>query len=135
MAGSLIQTRVYPLAAVIFHCKSPKRSAGTNKAPARSPQLLKKALGSYFPTHGCFQKWWYPTTMGFPTKNDHFGVFWGYPYFWKHLHWFCISLYFVCGCADYSTSPWRLTMTNRCRGIRNCHVLQPVLQPVFHRSK
>ena len=24
------------------------------------------------------KKWWYPTTMGFPTKNDHFGVFWGY---------------------------------------------------------
>ena len=22
--------------------------------------------------------------MGFPTKNDHFGMFWGYPYFWKH---------------------------------------------------
>ena len=36
--------------------------------------------------HGCFRKWWYPTTMGFPTKNDHFGVFWGYPYFWKHPH-------------------------------------------------
>ena len=33
---------------------------------------------------GGFQKWWYPTTMGFPTKNDHFVVFWGYPYFWKH---------------------------------------------------
>ena len=31
--------------------------------------------------YGCFQKWWYPTTMGFPTKNDHFGVFWGYPPF------------------------------------------------------
>ena len=30
-----------------------------------------------------FLKWWYPTTMGFPTKNDHFGVFWGYPYFRK----------------------------------------------------
>ena len=30
------------------------------------------------------KKWWYPTTMGFPTKNDHFGVFLGYPYFWKH---------------------------------------------------
>ena len=26
---------------------------------------------------GVFLKWWYPTTMGFPTKNDHFGVFWG----------------------------------------------------------
>ena len=21
-----------------------------------------------------FPKWWYPTTIGFPTKNDHFGV-------------------------------------------------------------
>ena len=21
---------------------------------------------------------------GFPTKNDHVGVFWGYHYFWKH---------------------------------------------------
>ena len=25
--------------------------------------------------YGCFRKWWYPTTMGFPTKNDQFGVF------------------------------------------------------------
>ena len=32
---------------------------------------------------GCFLKWWYPTTMGFPTKNDHFGVFWGYHHFRK----------------------------------------------------
>ena len=22
-----------------------------------------------------FLQWWYPRTMGFPTKNDHFGVF------------------------------------------------------------
>ena len=29
------------------------------------------------PSFGCFLKWWYPTTMGFP-KNDHFGVFRGY---------------------------------------------------------
>ena len=28
-------------------------------------------------SYGGFLKWWYPTTMGFPTKNDHFGVFWG----------------------------------------------------------
>ena len=34
---------------------------------------------------GRFLKWWVsPTTMGFPTKNDHFGVFWGYHYFRKH---------------------------------------------------
>ena len=38
----------------------------------------------YIYIYGCFQKWWYPTTMSFPTKNDHFGVFWGYHYFWKH---------------------------------------------------
>ena len=24
--------------------------------------------------------------MGFPTKNDNFGMFWGYPYLWKHPH-------------------------------------------------
>ena len=29
-------------------------------------------------------KWWYPTIMGFPTKNGHFGVFWGYHYLRKH---------------------------------------------------
>ena len=27
---------------------------------------------------GGFLKWCYPTTMGFPTKNDHFEVFGGY---------------------------------------------------------
>ena len=37
--------------------------------------------------YGCFQKWWYPTTMGFPTKNDHFGVFWGYPIFGNTHIW------------------------------------------------
>ena len=34
--------------------------------------------------YGGFQKWWYPTTIGFPTKNDHFGVFWGYHHLRKH---------------------------------------------------
>ena len=34
--------------------------------------------------HGCFLNWWYPRTMGFPTKNDHFGVFWGYHHLRKH---------------------------------------------------
>ena len=35
-------------------------------------QELKKDL------YGGFPEWWYPTTMGFPTRNDHFQVFWGY---------------------------------------------------------
>ena len=34
--------------------------------------------------YGGFLQWWYPTTMGFPTKNDHFGVFWGYHHLRKH---------------------------------------------------
>ena len=33
-----------------------------------------------------FLKWRYPTTMGFPTRNDHFGVFWGYHHLRKHLY-------------------------------------------------
>ena len=39
--------------------------------------------------NGGFLKWWYPTTIGFPTKNDHFGVFWGYHHLRKlpNGHW------------------------------------------------
>ena len=33
---------------------------------------------------GGFLKWWYQTAIGFPTKIDHFGVFWGYHHFRKH---------------------------------------------------
>ena len=42
--------------------------------------------------NGCFPKWWYPTTMGFPTKNDHFGMFWGYHHLTKHPN-VILSLY------------------------------------------
>ena len=34
--------------------------------------------------YGGFLKWWYQRTMGFPAKNDHFGVLWGYHHFRKH---------------------------------------------------
>ena len=34
---------------------------------------------------GCL-KWWYPTTMGFPTKNYLFWVFWGYRHLRKHSY-------------------------------------------------
>ena len=33
---------------------------------------------------GGFLQWWYPTTMAFPTKNDHIGVLWGYHHLRKH---------------------------------------------------
>ena len=34
--------------------------------------------------NGGFLKWWYPTTIGFPTTHDHFGVFWWYHHLSKH---------------------------------------------------
>ena len=35
--------------------------------------------------YGGFLKWWVPpTTIGFPTKTDHFAVFWGYHHLRKH---------------------------------------------------
>ena len=47
-------------------------------------QQTNAELPPSFPIYGGFLKWWYPTTMGFPTKNDHFGVFRGYHRFKKH---------------------------------------------------
>ena len=61
-------------------------------APRRWPQMRRTSqcpqpFSPLQPTrarYGCFRKWWYPTTIGFPTKNDHFGVFWGYHHLRKH---------------------------------------------------
>ena len=52
--------------------------------PFNKSKTTKKKLQN-FQKIGVFLKWWYPTTMGFPTKNDHFGV-WngGYHYLRKH---------------------------------------------------
>ena len=51
----------------------------------------------YIPTiYGCFLKWWYPTTMGSPTKNDHFGVFWGYHHLRKNPYIPSLGTCFVC---------------------------------------
>ena len=44
----------------------------------------RPSLVSYHVSFGGFLKCWYPTTMGFPTKNDDFGVFWGYHHLRKH---------------------------------------------------
>ena len=52
-------------------------------------------LDVFYQGYGGFLKWWYPTTMGFLTKNDHFGVFWGYHHLRKHPHGRCA--YFLDG--------------------------------------
>ena len=51
---------------------------------AVSQWLQVRRFFVFFGIFGCFHKWWYPTTIGFPTKNDHFGVFWGYHHLRKH---------------------------------------------------
>ena len=46
---------------------------------------------------------WYPTTMGFPTKNDHFGVFGGYHHLRKHPYTHIIYIYiyrYLCSSND-----------------------------------
>ena len=50
---------------------SPRRKR--SQVPRRNLWLERVSF-----VYGGFLKWWYPTTMGFPTKNDHFGVFWWY---------------------------------------------------------
>ena len=56
-----------------FHCSSER------------PLLLGGGMWSLY---AGFLKCWYPTTMGFPTKNDQhlgcFDVFWGYRHLRKH---------------------------------------------------
>ena len=42
----------------------------------------------FFRVYGGFLKWWYPTTMGFPTKNGHFGVFWGENHYFRKPPYF-----------------------------------------------
>ena len=54
----------------------------------QSSTLRKSWRWNYIPSRNwrCwgFLKCWYPTTMGFPTKKVHFGVFWGYHHLRKH---------------------------------------------------
>ena len=43
-------------------------------APVGFFNPFPKVRRVFFPKvslYGCFQKWWYPTTMGFPTKNEY----------------------------------------------------------------
>ena len=55
-------------------------------------QLRKSRVPKMYTQNGGFLKWWYPTTMGFPTKNDHFEVFWGYHHLRKHPNAVAVSL-------------------------------------------
>ena len=58
-------------------------SSDSEDEPQARPERVKSYV-LWIHQIGGFLKWWYPTTMGFPTKNDHFGVFWGYHHLRKH---------------------------------------------------
>ena len=85
-----------PTAIWTFEQKQPQRCTlafPANLGGSSWGFIFPKVRGENFPRClkplpcGCFLKWWAsPTTMGFPTKNDHFEVFWGYHDFWNHYH-------------------------------------------------
>ena len=56
----------------------------TGKLNLPLKQLSWSRCNDWNEVYGGFLKWWYQTTIGFPTKNDHFGVFWGYHHLGKH---------------------------------------------------
>ena len=55
-----------------------KFQTSTTKQQENPPGPHQKKQKSHGIQYRGFLKSWYPTNMGFPTKNDHFGVFWGY---------------------------------------------------------
>ena len=62
-------------------------SCGDGLRIAHSHSALNRDNKNHFhpqAPNGGFLKWWYPTTSGFPTKNDHVGVFWGHHHFRKN---------------------------------------------------
>ena len=73
-----------------------------NSIPKEGPVQSKQ--GSIWVPCGGFLKW-YPTTIGFPTKNDHFGVFWGCHHFRKHP---CIQT------LQSSSRPSKITVPSSC---------------------
>ena len=65
----------------------------------------------WYNSYGCFLKWWYPTTIGFPTKNDHFGGVLGVPPFKE------TSIYYrvFSGILDWPLKVLRSTNTSAVR--------------------
>ena len=62
---------------------------------------------------GCFLKWWYTTIMGFPTKNDDFGVFWGYHHLRKHPS--SPFILFSCSCFFFLQFCWYILDLGTCK--------------------
>ena len=81
--------------------------------------FLKRTIRYYM---GGFLKWWYPTTMGFPTKNAHFGVFWGYHHLRKHPY----TMWCNCQMRNHQATP-RLPLTRFRRFLKSTFELKGAL--------
>ena len=56
--------------------------------------------------YGGFLEWWYPTTIAFPTKNDHFGMSWGYQHLRKHPYNYLV--YEICLNMESTKLTWSI---------------------------
>ena len=70
-------------AALVAGAKALTNLSEVKHRQLKATKIQQKQIFYETGSNGGFRKWWYPTTMGFPTKNDHFGVFWGYHRFRK----------------------------------------------------
>ena len=60
---------------------------GWESSPSRGENKTYLKPPPRYSPNGGFLKCWYPTSMGFPTKNDHFGAFWENPPFKETPKW------------------------------------------------
>ena len=101
------------------------------KPRLRRRQFWRKGEKSRKHTWGVFLKWWvYPTTIGFPTKNDHFGVWNGEnPPFRKHPSSprTLTAATWIRNGGPPGDSDWKLSvLRSKCEGLRGYGDIQHV---------
>ena len=102
----------------------PNKPMGFSPHFSKQEGFLGQTFGSFFfwiIVYGGFLKCWYPTSMGCPTKNDHFGVFWGYHHLRKHpyiteITWrcevqLCFSNYYIYIYAQISRDQYHMDVS------------------------
>ena len=97
------------------HGYAPGTSNQWSSGGSRELLLPRGLWYRYSSWYECFLKWWYPTTMGFPTKNDHFGVFWGVSPFketsiWIHAMFMNTIYEYVIACNRNTTWLSKISM-------------------------
>ena len=81
--GNIYYIRTYATATLVPFCQAPHGRCKAHRSAYHFPQQKmrfrdRQRFGKVW--YRGFLKWWHPTTIDFPKKHDHFGVFWGYLY-------------------------------------------------------